>query len=225
MQYNYQDLIALFEQVFFKQYNTQLVKGDDEPLYAPADHSCAYHQIIFAHGYYESALHEIAHWCHAGKERRLLEDFGYWYIPDGRNEKQQKKFEQVEVIPQAIEWAFNVAAQKKFHTSADNLNGYLGDTNGFKVKVHQQVLAFIEAGFPPRAQQFIEVLMHFYQTQSPLTAEQFSFSDESDESDGDLRNDEKIVESNVKISSTVINSTVINSNSSVNRSLDVSEQE
>lgn len=174
MQHNYQDLIALFEQVFFQQYNTKLVKGDDEPLYAPADANCAYHQIIFAHGYYESALHEIAHWCYAGAQRRLLEDFGYWYIPDGRNEKQQQKFEQVEVIPQAIEWAFNVAAQKKFNTSADNLNGYLGDTNGFKIKVHQQVLAFIDVGFPPRAQQFIDALRHFYQSRTPLIAEQFS---------------------------------------------------
>jgi len=179
MQHNYQDLISIFEQVFFEPYNTRLIKGGDEPLYAPADENCAYHQIIFAHGYYASALHEISHWCHAGKERRLLEDFGYWYIPDGRNEKQQNKFEQVEVIPQAIEWAFNVAALKKFHTSADNLNGYLGDTNGFKVKVYQQVLVFLENGFPPRAQQFIDALTKFYQANSPLTAEQFIFRTQS----------------------------------------------
>ena len=173
MQHHYQDLISLFDQVFFKQYNTRLIKGGDEPLYAPADENCAFHQIIFAHGYYASAFHEIAHWCQAGEKRRLLEDFGYWYIPDGRNEKQQKKFEQVEVIPQAIEWAFNVAAQRKFHTSADNLNGYQGDLSGFKAKVYQQVLIFIENGFPPRAQQFIEALTNFYQTPYPLTVIQF----------------------------------------------------
>jgi elongation factor P hydroxylase len=178
MQHHYQDLIALFERVFFNEFNTRLVKGGDEPLYSPADENCDHHQIIFAHGYYESAFHEIAHWCHAGDKRRLLEDFGYWYIPDGRNEKQQKRFEQVEVIPQAIEWAFNVAAQKKFHTSADNLNGYLGDTQGFKKKVYQQALIFIEKGFPPRAQTFIEALSHFYQTDFPLTATQFNKSNE-----------------------------------------------
>ncbi len=179
MQHNYQDLISLFEQAFFEQYNTRLIKGGDEPLYAPANENCAFHQIIFAHGYYASAFHEIAHWCQAGEKRRLLEDFGYWYIPDGRNEKQQNKFEQVEIIPQAIEWAFNVAAQRKFHTSADNLNGYQGDIIGFKAKVHQQVLVFIENGFPLRAQQFIEALTNFYQTTSPLTAEQFTYGDES----------------------------------------------
>jgi len=187
MQHNYQDLIALFENVFFEQYNTRLIKGGDEPLYSPAGAECSYHQIIFAHGYYESAFHEIAHWCQAGEKRRLIEDFGYWYIPDGRNEKQQKKFEQVEVYPQAIEWAFNVAAQKKFYTSADNLNGYQGDTEGFKAKVYQQVLAFIEHDFPPRAQQFIEALATFYKTKLPLTAEQFSYDAQS------------CVESNVKI--------------------------
>ena len=175
MQHNYQDLISLFEQVFFEQYNTRLIKGGDEPLYSPADEQCPYHQIIFARGFYASAFHEIAHWCQAGEERRLLEDFGYWYIPDGRNEKQQKKFEQVEVYPQAIEWAFNVAARKKFHTSADNLNGFQGDISGFKAKVYQQVLFFIEHGFPPRAQTFIEALAAFYKIKLPLVAEQFAY--------------------------------------------------
>ena len=86
----YQDLIIIFNQRFANEFNTRLVKGEDEPLYSPASESCDYHQIIFAHGYYASALHEIAHWCIAGEERRLLEDFGYWYQPDGRNEQEQK---------------------------------------------------------------------------------------------------------------------------------------
>lgn len=179
MQHQYQDLISLFSDTFFDQYNTRLVKGDDEPVYLPTNPNCSYHQIIFAHGYYESAFHEISHWCQAGEQRRLLEDFGYWYIPDGRDEKQQKKFEQVEIYPQAIEWAFNVAAQKKYNTSADNLNGFQGDLNGFRSKVYQQVLTFIEQGFPPRAQQFIEALAVFYNTDLPLVAEQFNYDVES----------------------------------------------
>ncbi len=175
MQHNYPDLIAIFSDTFFEKYNTRLIKGGDEPLYSPANADCSYHQVIFARGFYASAFHEIAHWCQAGEKRRLLQDFGYWYIPDGRNKKQQQKFEQVEVYPQAIEWAFNVAAQKKFHTSADNLNGYQGDTAGFKAKVYQQVLVFIEQGFPARAQQFIEALAIFYQTDLPLVADQFDY--------------------------------------------------
>jgi len=174
MRHQYQDLIPLFHDTFFKEYNTQLIKGGDEPLYLPAGADCHYHQIIFARGYYASAFHEIAHWCQAGEARRLLEDFGYWYIPDGRNEQQQKKFEQVEIIPQAIEWAFNVAAQKKFHVSSDNLDGFQADTNGFKKKVLQQVQVFLKQGFPSRAKQFIEALAKFYNTPLPLTIGHFT---------------------------------------------------
>jgi elongation factor P hydroxylase len=173
IQHNYEDLILLFNKNFSQSFNTRLIKGDDEPLYLPANNVTNYHQIIFAKGYYSSAFHEIAHWCHAGEKRRLLEDYGYWYEPDGRNETQQQNFEQVEIIPQAIEWAFNVAAQKKFHVSADNLNGFQSDTDIFKKKVYQQVKQFIEHGFPKRAQVFIEVLTRFYNTPFPLTSEQF----------------------------------------------------
>lgn len=174
MRHQYQDLIQLFHHTFFDEYNTRLVKGGNEPIYLPAGEQCPYHQIIFAHGFYASAFHEIAHWCHAGEARRLLEDFGYWYIPDGRDKDQQMIFEQVEIIPQAIEWAFNVAAQKEFQVSSDNLEGYQADTEGFKLKVLAQVQHFLTHGFPKRANQFIETLAHFYNTPLPLTIEYFT---------------------------------------------------
>jgi len=173
MLHQYQDLIVLFHDTFFSEYNTQLIKGGDEPVYLPADEHCDYHQIIFAHGYYASAFHEVSHWCQAGDARRLLEDFGYWYEPDGRNENQQKQFEQVEVVPQAIEWAFNVVVRKKFHVSSDNLNGFQGDTHDFESKVFKQVQTFLAQGFPTRAAQFIETLAQFYNTPLPLTIENF----------------------------------------------------
>lgn len=174
MRHHYQDLISLFHDSFFSEYNTQLIKGGDEPLYLPANENCPYHQIIFAHGYYASAFHEIAHWCQAGEARRLLEDFGYWYVPDGRNEQQQKKFEQVEIIPQAIEWAFNVAANREFRISSDNLEGFQADTKDFQNKIFQQVNSFIENGFPKRANKFIEALAAFYHTPLPLTIDRFT---------------------------------------------------
>ena len=140
----------------------------------PLDPTDPYHQIIFAHGYYASALHEISHWCIAGKERRLLEDFGYWYEPDGRNEQQQKVFESVEIKPQAIEWAFCIAANKKFNVSADNLNGAEADVEAFKALVYKQVQCYLQKGFPQRAQMFIDALARFYHTQTPLTLAQFT---------------------------------------------------
>lgn len=173
MTHQYQDLIKLFQQVFYKQYNTCLVKGDDEPIYIPANKHCDHHQIIFAHGFYRSALHEISHWCIAGEARRLLEDFGYWYQPDGRSASEQKTFESVEIKPQAIEWAFSVAAKIPFNVSADNLNGCGSDTTAFTLQVHKQVQCYLKQGFPPRAQKFIDALCTFYGVSQPLTLADF----------------------------------------------------
>ena len=46
-----------------------------------------------------TAVHctKIAHWLVAGKERRKLEDFGYWYEPDGRSEERQRDFEKLKL--------------------------------------------------------------------------------------------------------------------------------
>ena len=82
--HHYQDLITIFDQCFASDYNTRLIKGDEEPVYLPADEQCSYSAIFFAHGFFSSALHECSHWLIAGEERRKLVDFGYWYIPDGR---------------------------------------------------------------------------------------------------------------------------------------------
>jgi elongation factor P hydroxylase len=162
--HNYQDLVVLFNAAFIETENTVLLKGGHEPIYIPAKNALQHHQIVFAHGYFASALHEISHWCIAGKKRRLLEDYGYWYSPDGRDVKQQTEFEKVEVKPQAIEWAFSCASGKSFAVSTDNLNGAPVNIQGFQYAVKEQVLLYLEIGFPSRASQFIDVLHKFYQT-------------------------------------------------------------
>lgn len=175
IQHRYQDLINIFEETFFAEFNTRLVKGTDEPIYLPANEQFSYHRIIFAHGFYASALHEVSHWCLAGKNRRLKEDFGYWYLPDGRNTEQQDKFEQAEMKPQAIEWALSVACNKVFDVSVDNLNGKAEpDRLAFKAKVFQQVQCYLQQGFPPQAQQLIKALCVFYKTPYPLMLDAFS---------------------------------------------------
>jgi elongation factor P hydroxylase len=168
------DLIQLFDAAFYALYNTRLVKGDDEPIYLPSNELCDFNQIVFAHGYFASALHEISHWCLAGASRRLVEDYGYWYIPDGRDHQQQTNFESVEIKPQAIEWAFCVATGKDFDVSTDNLLG-VGETDraAFKAKVYQQVLFYLEQGFPKDVETFIDVLAKYYQTPWPLAPEYF----------------------------------------------------
>ena len=169
------DLITLFDNTFYQRYNTRLIKGDLEPIYIPANNNVPYHQIIFAHGYYASALHEIAHWLVAGTKRREIEDFGYWYCPDGRDEEKQAEFEIVEVKPQAIEWLLSCAAKFKFNVSADNLNGAPSNRIEFQAKVHDQVLTLLKDGCNERTQLFLKVLSDFYKSTWPFDETQFNY--------------------------------------------------
>ncbi|QTH72049.1 elongation factor P hydroxylase [Pseudoalteromonas xiamenensis] len=169
------DLISLFDHVFYASHNTRLVRGEDEPIYLPADGEVSYCRIIFAHGFYASAMHEIAHWLVAGKERRKLVDFGYWYCPDGRDEQQQSEFEKVEVLPQAIEWALSVSAGFPFNVSADNLNGAPTCRFQFQEKVHTKLLSLLDTGFNPRAEALMQALSAHYGTSWPLTKAQFEW--------------------------------------------------
>ncbi|MBW7982257.1 elongation factor P hydroxylase [Enterobacillus tribolii] len=173
--HHYQDLIDIFGRCFADDYHTRLEKGEDEPVYLPADDEFPYHRIIFAHGFYASALHEISHWCIAGAERRKLVDFGYWYCPDGRDAQTQAQFEVVEIKPQAFDWLFCVAAGYPFNVSCDNLNGdFEPDRIAFQRKVHAQVMAYLAEGIPPRPARFIQALQSFYNT-PPLTADMFPY--------------------------------------------------
>ncbi|WP_417883894.1 elongation factor P hydroxylase [Vibrio rumoiensis] len=168
-----EDIISIFNQTFYSSYNTLLVRGEDEPIYLPADENVDYHRIIFAHGFFASAMHEIAHWCVAGPERRLLEDFGYWYEPDGRTAEVQAEFEKVEIRPQAYEWILSVSAGFPFSVSCDNLNGnFEPDRLSFMTKVQQEVVNILEQGLPVRVAMLSNALQSHYQT-PPLKAEQF----------------------------------------------------
>nr|WP_286342960.1 elongation factor P hydroxylase [Ferrimonas sp. YFM] len=166
-------MIQLFNQGLGKRYNTRIIDQGNEPLYLPADQHCPCHRIYFAHGFYASALHELAHWTLAGEARRQLLDYGYWYHPDGRSEAQQLAFETVEIKPQAIEWAFHLAAGRRFNVSVDNLGGAEVDRCGFQARVREQALVYLQQSFPPRAQALIYDLGREYGT-APLAAEQFS---------------------------------------------------
>jgi elongation factor P hydroxylase len=173
MQHEYQDLITIFNDTFLDEFNTKLELGGDEPIYLPVDENSPHHRIIFARGFYASALHEIAHWCVAGPERRLLEDFGYWYEPDGRTAQVQAEFEKVEIRPQAYEWILANSAGFPFTVSCDNLNGdFEPDRLAFMAKVHSEVMGILDQGLPPRVKMLSDALRLFYQTPE-LAAEQF----------------------------------------------------
>ena len=155
------DWLILHFNHWFSHLNVNLVKGDFEPEYFPAT-ATQPARIQFAHGFFNSALHEISHWSIAGEQRRLLPDLGYWYAPDGRTQEQQALFEQVAIKPQAIEWLFAQAFGRKFRVSLDNLTGEGGDGRTFKDNVFAQVQRYFngEAKLPRDAKRFIECICY-----------------------------------------------------------------
>nr|WP_269781485.1 elongation factor P hydroxylase [Photobacterium phosphoreum] len=173
IKHDYNDLIRLFNSVFLDRLNTELLLGGDEPIYLPSSEERQHHQIIFARGYYASAMHELGHWCIAGEARRLLEDYGYWYQPDGRSAEVQAAFEVVEINPQAIEWILSASCGFKYQVSCDNLSGSCEpDRVGFTLKVRQQVISYLNNGIPERAKMLSDAFRAFYDI-APLTAANF----------------------------------------------------
>lgn len=162
MPHRLEDVVALFDGLFYPSYQTRLVRGGDEPLYLPADADCDHHRVIFARGFFASVLHEVSHWCIAGARRRKLEDYGYWYLPDGRDAAQQQAFEAVEVAPQALELLFSRACGLPFNVSVDNLGDVTVDREGFRARVEARAARVDGEGLPERARAFRDALQAFY---------------------------------------------------------------
>ena len=156
-------LIALFNTLFANQ-EVILVRGAGEPEYFPAkDNQPA--RIEFAHGFFQSALHELSHFFIAGKQRRQLSDFGYWYAPDGRTAAQQQAFERVEIKPQALEGLFSLACGRDFQVSQDNLFAdFDTSTSTFTDDVYQQAKAYIAEPhtLPRDAKTLLQALLTIY---------------------------------------------------------------
>ncbi|MEP5566618.1 MAG: elongation factor P hydroxylase, partial [Halioglobus sp.] len=159
-------LEAVFDRCFADSENTRLIGGAAEPFYQPATIDQPINLLYFREDYFASALHEIAHWCIAGAERRKQLDFGYWYAPEGRSDDEQKSFEQVEVKPQALEWYFSSACHYPFRISVDNFgaSGELPDTSQFRCDLVAQALYWQETLLPERALQFFNALAKEFET-------------------------------------------------------------
>ncbi len=167
----------VFNDCFADSCNTRLLGGAAEPFYQPAHMSGAYHALYYRGDYFASALHEVAHWCIAGAQRRQQVDFGYWYTPEGRSVEQQCAFEAVERKPQALEWFFSQACAYRFQVSPDNPDlasaGVL-DITAFQCRVLEQALAWQNLGLPTRAAVFYAALCREFGTAIP--AAQLSFT-------------------------------------------------
>lgn len=152
-------LEKVFADCFYTRFNTRLVGGADEPFYQ-ARKNGANALIWYRSDYRSSALHEVAHWCVAGAERRKQDDYGYWYAADGRDIELQKEFERVEVKPQALELLFTAACGWPFRVSVDNLA--LSDYNSetFAERVLVAALGLLEKEqLNERANVFIQALL------------------------------------------------------------------
>ena len=168
-------LCQIFRSLFAQSHRTRLQGGAEEPLYQPVIKGDLPHTIYFRHDYFASALHEVAHWCIAGRNRRQLEDYGYWYTPDGRNTEQQHAFEQVEVKPQALEWIFCIAAGYPFRISADNLAGDGKVSERFKQAICRQCQLYCDAGLPERANKFALSLQQYFTGEDFTKADQYQY--------------------------------------------------
>lgn len=179
--HNPDQLIDIFNKLFIPSHNTRLDYSDDEPIYLPADENDNHNRVLFAHGFYASALHEISHWCIAGEARRQLVDFGYWYEPDGRSAEKQREFEQVEIKPQAIEWILTKSCGRKFNISTDNLDGdpaaIAAGREQFATNVVKQVKNYLQNGLPLRAGILKQALLDYYQINKEFNVDDFQLSE------------------------------------------------
>ncbi len=156
------DLEQLFRQCFCACYNTVLVGGADEPEYLPSTEKHLPHKLYYREDFFASAMHETAHWCIAGHERRQQIDFGYWYTSDGRSVDQQRAFEAVEVKPQALECLFSEAAGFQFSSSVDNMAVDNKPSQSFIDALAQQLIRYITNGLPSRAETFLLAIKSRY---------------------------------------------------------------
>ncbi|MEP6391164.1 MAG: elongation factor P hydroxylase [Halioglobus sp.] len=164
-----------FAQCFEDRWNTRLCGGASEPYYQPSAGAQLPHQLFYREDFFASALHESAHWCIAGRERRLQADFGYWYAPEGRSAKEQADFEAAECKPQALEWIFSRACDYPFRPSIDNFqdNGEVPDTGAFNRRIVEQAIRWQFAGLPDRAGMFFAALSNVYGNDVPFPSLMF----------------------------------------------------
>jgi elongation factor P hydroxylase len=151
---NSAEIVCTFNELFADDYNTTLCGGANEPLYRVAIGGQSEHQIWFRDDYASSALHEIAHWCIAGPDRRLQDDYGYWYI-EKRNANHQRQFEEVEATPQGLEWMLSIAAGVDFRVSSDNLELVDLDIEPLRKRIREEALNFLGNGIPQRAEKLL----------------------------------------------------------------------
>jgi len=151
-------IAGCFNATLGRQHHVRLVGGAAEPLYLPGEGGFA--TIRYTRDYPASALHELAHWCIAGPQRRRLVDYGYWYVPPPRTPAFQAAFGRVEVPVQALEYRLSDACGLPFRVSVDDVDAPPDSGTGFAAAV-QRAAGAPESSLPCRARALLAVLVDF----------------------------------------------------------------
>jgi elongation factor P hydroxylase len=149
-------IAQVFNAEFLGSHNTLMSGGAAEPLYLPGV-GCEPSRIRFTHDYPASALHEAAHWCLAGRDRRSQRDYGYWYVPGPRTAPQRCAFFAVEAQVQALEAIFAQTCGVRFVVSADDFAASPEEIDQFRQRI-EQLVAQRGACLPNRARRFRDAL-------------------------------------------------------------------
>jgi elongation factor P hydroxylase len=151
-------IAARFNDLFTGPYNVRMSGGAAEPEYQPACRD-APAQIRYRSDFPHSALHEAAHWCIAGPQRRTLSDYGYWYQPPPRGRQAQQAFARVEAKVQGLEAIFAQAVALPFRVSIDDVDNLLNFEAEFSEVVEVERRCWRARGLPARAKAFEAALI------------------------------------------------------------------
>lgn len=168
--YSDDEWCAILKQLFETTFEVLIVGGADEPFYqAATNQSPAI--IYYKNNYPRSLLHEMAHYCLAGQQRRQLDDYGYWYAPCGRNADEQLAFERVEARPQALEKAFCQIISMPFCPSLDDFSGK-GASPTFLNNLQRHYQQMLTAP-PPLAKKALQTLSQYVMLKHNKTASDY----------------------------------------------------
>jgi len=141
----------------------RLIGGAAEPVYLPGLEQ-GYATIRYTRDYPRSALHELAHWCIAGSQRRDREDYGYWYQPPPRTISQQLAFVDAEIEVQAVECLLAKTCGLPFRVSLDDVDADPEMSAQFEAAVSVRADEIRQGGLPKRAELLVIALGEYVQS-------------------------------------------------------------
>ena len=149
------EIAGCFNSSLGRTYQARLIGGGCEPLYLPG--GAGWSVIRFTQDYAASALHELAHWCIAGRIRRAKLDYGYSYRPPPRTQAEQAAFARVEVSAQAFESKLATVCGLEFRVSVDDPGSCPGAARHFAELVAAHA-ARSDQRLPPRGVALLSAL-------------------------------------------------------------------